>query len=526
MKIEVVIDNNYLIRLSQKLIVLRMSANSSESSTLTSTTNSTMPSPITPTTVVNRDTLLRKAKDIFIPVHKTIELSFMATLFMGTKYFQRLAKLKQLGTCNYIYPGAVHTRFEHSVGVYYLAGKLVDRIRQISNIEQLHTYLEKVPELQTYYEEYGNYHPYSDTDGIGLSPWVAELVKIAGLMHDVGHGPYSHVFDDAFIEKSEYASHPMAKHEARSGQIIKLIVKESPILSKLMSDDDVRFIQQLIDPDKERNGFIYQIVSNTLNGLDVDKYDYLVRDVHHLGLGTAFDHMRLIENVLVIDDRIAFPEQSKQDIYNLFLTRHSMHRTVYGHKGVVSAQYIVTEVMSLLDRVIKIGESIDDFDRFVKMTDEYIHQYAEIILENRDMYISSETYTEEELDHLQELMDRLNTHNLYPHIGTIMSEDKIDIGDSFSGPDYLIYSTKVGYVSGNKGNPLDSIYVYHTKDTLFHNYERDGEIKSRKIAKSDITNLIPENHQEYVLMIFRRDRNPIELKNDKKMFDIIRTEIG
>jgi deoxynucleoside triphosphate triphosphohydrolase SAMHD1 len=474
-------------------------------------------------TTVSRETLLRKAKDIYIPVHNTVELSLMSTLFMGTKFFQRLSKLKQLGTCNYIYPGAVHTRFEHSVGVYYLAGKLVDRIRQISNVELLHSYLRDIPELRSYYEKYGNEDPYNDTDGIGLTGWIGELVKIAGLMHDVGHGPYSHVFDDAFIHGSEYESHPMATHEARSGQIVKLIVEQDPILSKFMTDNDVMFIQQLIDPDKSRNGFIFQIISNSFNGLDVDKYDYLVRDTHHLGLTTAFDHMRLIDNVLVVDNRIVFPEQSKQDIFNMFLTRHSMHRTVYGHKGVVSAQYIITEVMSILDRVIKIGESIADFDRFVKMTDEYILQYAEIILENRDMYIDTSTYSESELDKLQGLMDRLNTHNLYPHVGTIVSEEPVHTGSKFNSDEYLVFSSKVGYVSGNKGNPLDRIYVYRTKDTLFHDYERDGEIKSRRIAKSDITNLVPENHQEYVLMVFRRNKAPEKLEQDKADFEAIRS---
>lgn len=475
---------------------------------------------------VSRRTLLRKAKDIFIPIHKTVELSYMATLFMGTKYFQRLAKLKQLGTCNYVYPGAVHTRFEHSVGVYYLSGKLVQRIRQTSSPEKLHPYMENIPELVPYYAEYEKYHPYDETDGMGLTPWIAELIKIAGLMHDVGHGPYSHVFDDSFIKGSEYETHEMAKHEARSGAIVRKIAQSDPILKEHFTEHDIQFIQQLINPDPDRSGFIFQIVSNSFNGLDVDKYDYLVRDVHHLGMTTSFDHTRLIDNILVIDNRIVFPEQSKQDIYNLFLTRHSLHRTVYGHKGVMSAQYIVTEIMRLLDRVINIGKSISDFDLFVKMTDDYILQYAEIICLNRDEYLKNQKYTVDEIDRLKELVDRLNTHNLYPHIGTIMSEEPVDLNERFSSDEYMIFSNKVGYVSGNKGNPLDRIYVYRSKDTLFHNYELDGDVASRRINKTDITNLMPDQHQEHVIMVFRKDRDSDALAHDKEDFEIIRAKIN
>ena len=93
---------------------------------------------------VDRGMLVRKAKDIHIPIHKTVELSFMATLFMSSKYFQRLSKLKQLGTCNYVYPGAVHTRFEHSIGVYHLAGKILDRITRVTKKKVLHKYLKKI----------------------------------------------------------------------------------------------------------------------------------------------------------------------------------------------------------------------------------------------------------------------------------------------------------------------------------------------------------------------------------------------
>lgn len=469
---------------------------------------------------IKRGTLLRKAKDIFIPIHKTVELSYMATLFMGTTYFQRLSKLKQLGTCNYVYPGAVHTRFEHSIGVYYLAGRVVQRARITATPEKLHQYMKNIPELTSYYEQYEKYYPYDEVDGIGLTPWIAELIKIAGLMHDVGHGPYSHVFDDSFIKGSEYETHPMAEHEVRSGAIVRKIVESSPILSEHMTDDDIRFICQLIDPEPDRTGFVFQIISNSFNGLDVDKYDYIVRDTHHIGDKTSFDLDRLVDNIMVIDNRIVFPEQSKRDIYNLFLSRHSMHRSVYGHKAVLSAQYIVTQIMQLIDRVIHIGKSISDLDLFVKMTDDYILQYAEIICADRERYVEAGTYTDAEIDQLRELIERLNTHNLYPHIGTIVSEDPIDIGDRFDTDEYKIFQYKIGYVSGNKGNPLDRIYVYRSKDTLFHNDELD-EIPSRRIDKTEITNLMPNQHQEHVLMVFRKDRDPSAIAKDKADFRTI-----
>ena len=247
-----------------------------------------------------------------------------------------------------------------------------------------------------------------------------------------------------------------------------------------------------------KKGFIYQIASNNLNGLDVDKYDYICRDTLHTSIKNGFDHSRMIESVLVIDNNIVYPEQSEQDIYNLFITRHLLHRRAYSHKGVVSAQYIITDIMKIIDKVIGISQSIKNMNSFVKMTDDYILQYMEFLLDMRDKNIPSLILSDNDYTTLTNLRNRLQTHNLYPHIGTVVTKSPISINEYFNNNTFIVFQHKVGYVSGNKTNPLDNIYVYKTKDLFM----KGSNVKARKINKNDISHIIPDIYQEYITMIF------------------------
>lgn len=459
--------------------------------------------------ISSRSELLRKAKEINIPIHGTVPLTLMATYFIDNRYFQRLTKLNQLGACLYIFPGAVHKRFEHSIGTYYLSTRLMTRISSVSDSCKLSEWLESVPELEDHY----NIPEYT---GTGLNKWIMELVNIAALCHDVGHGPYSHLFDDIFIKNSSFVDHPMATHEQRSCILVERIVKESPTLSRFVSDSDIKFIQSLIDPGPEATGFLYQVVSNPLNGLDVDKFDYINRDAHHTGVKVGFDFSKLVDSVLVIDNKIVYPEQAELDIYQMYNARHAMHRRVYGHKGVVSAQYIISEIMEIVDKVIHLAESIDNLNKFVKMTDEYILSYVEFILDTKDngVDIYDSVLTEKDYTDLRRLSKRLQTHDLYPHIGTFLSKKPIDLSEYFNKEMHMIYRNKIGYVSGDKLNPLDCIYVYKTKDEFIHKHN----ITARKINKRDISLIIPDIHQELVTMIFRRDRDVEGMRHDKEVY--------
>src|ERR1044071_6573828 len=116
-------------------------------------------------------------KKIKCVIHGEITISQLATKIINTEEFQRLKYIKQLGSCQFIYPSATHTRFDHSIGVYHLTGKILQILRSI-------------------YPNKLYYMPDLSETPIKLNDFCVELIKIGGLCHDIGHGPFSHLFDD------------------------------------------------------------------------------------------------------------------------------------------------------------------------------------------------------------------------------------------------------------------------------------------------------------------------------------------
>lgn len=455
-------------------------------------------------------------KVIYDNIHGYIQLSNLIVMVMDSRQFQRLRKLKQLGSCHYIYQNAVHTRHEHSIGTSYLAGKLVERIMNNTPPEEIDVYLSNIDELKSYYDK-----KYDGKVHI-IDNYIIELVKIAALCHDLGHGPFSHVFDDFFVPMiSKNKSHnPMEHHETRSGVFLEQIIKENNILRELITDDQISFIKNLINPKQNHTGFIYQIVSNNLNGLDVDKYDYLARDSYMLGQDSQFKSQRLVEHIRVINNTICYPEQATSDIIALFNTRYNLHKNIYGHKGVLSAQYMITEIFAYLDPIIGLYDSINDPDKFNIMTDEYILSCHHTLLSDRCTKLSDTDL--KNLQNAKLVIDRLEAHKLYTHVDTFISKDKISIrAEEFKFHDQkniIIHTNKIGFVSGSKTNPLDCIYAYRTKD-------KKDAADIRKIDVSKYSLLIANNYQEWVTMIFYKEKNDIvveQLRNDFR--DIVRTK--
>lgn len=387
-------------------------------------------------------------------IHGTIGLSFLAMCIVDTAIFQRLSGLKQLGPCRYIYQTAVHTRYEHSIGTYYLAGELIATIANLDNQQEIDSYLREIPELQDYYARTGI------TENL-LTPYVRELVKIAGLCHDIGHASFSHLYDDVFLPKVDFTNNPNKSHEHRSNLLIDKIIREHPILSAHITVSDIAFIKALINPSKSQTGFIFQIVSNNVNGLDVDKYDYLQRDIRTVDFPAKVDTTMLTKYVKVANNEIIYPINAFDDIENLFRTRHKMYKKVYLHPNVTSVEYLITELMVELNNIMELSASINDMDKFITLNDNTIIECVNVI---EKLHVN---LTEEQIvsyNKIKELKHRLDTRDFYHLLCTITTKEKLNtsaILETLGISDFVIHSNhKIGFLSGNKRNPFENIYFF------------------------------------------------------------------
>ncbi|XP_026111529.1 deoxynucleoside triphosphate triphosphohydrolase SAMHD1-like, partial [Carassius auratus] len=299
------------------------------------------------------------------PIHGHIELHPLLVKMIDTPQFQRLRYIKQLGTKHLVYPGATHTRFEHSLGVAHLAGCL------------LKTLNENQPELNITKQDF-------------------LCVQIAALCHDMGHGPFSHLFDGMFIPKVRSDKH--WEHEQASVDMFRCMKRRNGLDKEMKFygldlQKDIKFIEELILKGQkdgkwsmkgrtEDKSFLYEIVANKVNGIDVDKWDYLARDCYYLGIPCGFDSQRLLKSARVCEvnrrKHICFRDKVADNIYGMFHTRYTLHRQALQHKiGYIIDVKINDALVKANDKLSpdsKISDAIDNMLEYTKLTDHISDQ--------------------------------------------------------------------------------------------------------------------------------------------------------
>jgi len=238
---------------------------------------------------------VEKRKIINDPVFGFINLpsGFLNEVFQH-RYLQRLTHIKQLGMSPYVYPGAQHTRFQHTTGAMYLMEEAIQHLRNKGNT---------------------------------ITQEEAEGVIAAILLHDIGHGPFSHVLEDTIIHG--------VSHENLSQMMMERMNKE--FSGKL--DLAIRIFK-----DDYSKRFLHQLVSGNL---DMDRLDYLRRDSFFSGVSEGnIGSARIIKMLNVVDDRLVVEAKGIYSIENFLLSRRLMYWQVYLHKTSVAAEKMLQNLLN------------------------------------------------------------------------------------------------------------------------------------------------------------------------------------
>ena len=221
-------------------------------------------------------------------------------------YFQRLRRIKQLGLTHLVYPGALHTRFHHVLGAMHLMMKAIATIRR---------------------------------KGHSITEEEEEAVLLAILLHDIGHGPFSHALEHDIVSG--------VSHEEISCYFIERLSKEF---------DGKLDLALKIFKNEHPKKFLYQLVSSQL---DMDRLDYLNRDSFYTGVSEGkIGSDRIIEMMNVVNGELVIEEKGIYSIEKFIVARRIMYWQVYLHKTVVAAEFMLIHILRRAKELIQEGQEL------------------------------------------------------------------------------------------------------------------------------------------------------------------------
>jgi len=383
---------------------------------------------------------MSKGKIINDPVYGFISISNdLIFSLIQHPYFQRLRNIKQLGLTNLVYPGASHTRFQHSLGAMHLMQEALDVLKN---------------------------------KGIAITKEEEEAALVAILLHDIGHGPFSHTLENTLIEN--------VNHE----HITDLFMEE------LNKEYEGRLTLAIrIYKNTYSKHFLHQLVSGQL---DVDRLDYLTRDSFFTGVSEGIiGTERIIKMLNVVNNELVADIKALYSIEKFIISRRLMYWQVYLHKTVHVIEIMVINILKRAKEIIRKNQAIEMpaaiavfLKKDIRLSDfqqdpTILQTYADI--DDRDIWYCIKLWRSHPDYILSELCKRVYYRNLFKievydneidefYIRKKQSEFILSMHLSQSEVDYFVSHGKMENRAYNKALPsihiLDKNNNLHTLETL------------------------------------------------------------
>ncbi|MEK5205928.1 MAG: HD domain-containing protein [Psychrobacillus psychrotolerans] len=312
------------------------------------------------------------------PVHRYIHVRDQVIWdVIGAKEFQRLRRIKQLGTTYLVFHGAEHSRFNHSLGVYEIVRRIVD-------------------------DSFSGRPEWDDSERL--------VVLCAALLHDLGHGPFSHAFENVFGLDHEYFTQQIILGDTDVNMILKRVSEDFP--------QRVADVIGKTYPNK-------QVVSLISSQIDADRMDYLQRDAYFTGVSYGhFDMERILRVMRPREDQVVIKSSGMHAVEDYIMSRYQMYWQVYFHPVSRSAEVILTKVLHRAKALSKMGYDFKQqpthFRGFFDGTytlNEYLALDEGVLLTYFQLWMSEDDPI------LSDLSDRFVNRKLFQYIEFDLAKD-------------------------------------------------------------------------------------------------------
>ncbi|OCS83359.1 HD domain-containing protein [Caryophanon tenue] len=313
---------------------------------------------------------LQEEKVFKDPVHSYVHVRDQVIWdLISTREFQRLRRIRQLGTTFLVFHGAEHTRFNHSLGVYELMRRIVD-------------------------DRFS-----------GRDEWDASerlVVLCAALLHDLGHGPFSHAFENVFeLNHEEYTRH------------ILLGDTEVNAVLRKVSEDFPQKVSQVIEK-KYANPLVVSLISSQI---DADRMDYLQRDAYYTGVSYGnFDLERILRVLRPSKEQAVIKYSGVHAVEDYIMSRYQMYLQVYFHPVSRSAEAILNQILQRAKRLYKEGYAFELMPKpFIPFFEKKIEIADYIALDESILLTYFQLWMHEEDDVLRDLCTRFVNRRLFQY---------------------------------------------------------------------------------------------------------------
>ena len=286
---------------------------------------------------------LRYVAEIRDPVHGYIKITEEERAVIDSPFVQRLRRIHQLAGAYLVYPGGVHSRFEHVIGTMHVAGLIADSIAPKADLGE-----DQIQDL-----------------------------RLAALLHDVGHGPFSHLFEEVLTEKTDLTHEDMSQRIVLESDIREILERHGTSAKR---------VSQLCVGKQKTHPFMNEVIAGSLSA---DIMDYLLRDSYFTGVEYGkVDIRRVIDSLDFVGDHLVLDQAALYAFEALLIARYEMFKAVYFHKTVRAAELMLAHSMALADEELGLTK-LSKIDRYLKLTDEVVvYQLASLRPKNQELRLA------------------------------------------------------------------------------------------------------------------------------------------